>query len=157
MCAPDFIKNRWEVISEHLETGFASALFGAPWWLRPWMFPNLCSLRLFSLDDWAYPDITFVVTCAECTFYNRQVGDILRYSLFKIKINQWFRKLKYFPQLISGVSYGFQLMSNMESPNIPFTILKTMFPTGKSFLFWRVLVNSCNSLRLHECKAEQRA
>ena len=35
------------------------------------------SVLVEAFYDWAYPDITFVVTCAECTFYNRQVGDIL--------------------------------------------------------------------------------
>jgi hypothetical protein len=29
-----------------------------------------------------------------------------------------------------GISYGFQLMRDHESPNVPFTIIRTRFPEG---------------------------
>lgn len=31
----------------------------------------------------------------------------------------------------AGICYGFQVMEDVESPNIPFTILRTRFHTGK--------------------------
>lgn len=41
---------------------------------------------------------------------------------------------------ISGVCYGFEVMSNSESPNVPFTILRTRFSSGMKFLYWAVRV-----------------
>ena len=35
--------------------------------------------------------------------------------------------------LIPGICFGFQVMEREESPNVPFTIFRTRFPTGDSF------------------------
>ena len=41
----------------------------------------------------------------------------------------------------TGITYGFQVMDNGESPNIPFTIIRTRFPKAPSVV---VYDNACN-------------
>lgn len=53
-----------------------------------------------------------------------------------------------------GICYGFQLMPTNESPNIPFTILRTRFRKGNSFNYFMSIIifhdkNNKFALRMH--------
>ncbi len=36
----------------------------------------------------------------------------------------------------SGVCLGYQIMGQKESPNVPFTLFRTRFPKGETYLYW---------------------
>ena len=49
--------------------------------------------------------------------------------------------------LSTGICYGFEIMEDAESPNVPFTILRTRFHTGNSSTIF--ILNTTNARQWH--------
>lgn len=68
----------------------------------------------------------------------------LKTFLTLVHLVEWIEPLKYLTRCyyfhLKGVCYGFEIMDNAESPNVPFTVIYQRFPSGKlkTIVFTRV-------------------